>query len=116
MKPICNLNRTHGTLFGGLGINAATIPTYHFYTRMLFQPGLQALDRTVRQQVDDLTLVQVHQNGPVALPLAPCPVVYSNVSDWITACTSLETLTNRVTVSSLIGIANHSRIRLPCTP
>src|SRR6202044_701758 len=83
MKPIGYLDCVGGTLFGGFGINTAPITTNHFYTRMPLQPGLQALDRTVGQQVDDLTLVQVHQNGPVALAFAPGPVVYSQMSDGI---------------------------------
>src|SRR5579864_5627910 len=83
MKPICHLNRIRGTMFAGLGINAATIPSNHFYTRMLFQPSLQAFHRTVGKEVNDLTLVQVHKNRSIALPFAPGPVVYAEVSDWI---------------------------------
>jgi hypothetical protein len=83
MKPIGHLDCVSSTLSGGLGINAATIPTNHFYTRMFFQPGLQALDRAIGQQVDDLMLVQIHQNSPVALPLAPSPIIDAKVPDWI---------------------------------
>jgi hypothetical protein len=92
MKSIGHLDCGGGTLFGGRGINAATIPTNHFYAWMTLQPGLQALDRTIGQQVDDLTLIQIHQNGPVTLPLTPCPVVYSNVADWIAGRSAARSL------------------------
>jgi hypothetical protein len=83
MKPIGHLDCMGGTLFGGLGISAATIPGNHFYIRVLFQPGLQALDGTVGKQVNDLMLVQIDKNRSVALAFAPGPVVYSQMSDWI---------------------------------
>jgi hypothetical protein len=83
MKPICHLNRMRCALFGGRGINATTIPSNHFYARMLFQPSLQALHRPIGQEVDHLPLIQVHQNGPLALAFAPGPVIYSQMSDWI---------------------------------
>lgn len=83
MKPIGHLDGMGGSLFGGLGINSTTIPSDHFYARMLFQPNLQTSHRTVRKEVDDVMLIQVHQNRSIILPLAPGPVVYAKVSDWI---------------------------------
>ncbi len=83
MKPIGDLDCIGGTLLGGLGIHAATIATNHFYTRVPFQPGLQALHGTVREQANDLMLVQVDQNRSVALSFAPSPVIYAKVSDWV---------------------------------
>jgi hypothetical protein len=116
MKPICNLNRIRSTLFGGLGINAATVPSNYLYTWMLLQPPSHAFHRPVGQEVDNLTLIQVHQNGPVALAFAPGPVVDSQMSDWIAGRDALETFTARITVSSLIRIANRSKMRLPGSP
>src|ERR1700722_12063213 len=83
MKPIGDLNRIGGTYFRSLGIDAATIPSNHFYTRVPFQPSLQALDGTVRKQVNDLMFVQIDKNRSIALPFAPSPVIYADVSDWI---------------------------------
>jgi hypothetical protein len=48
---------------------------------MLFQPGVDGLDRTIWEQVNDPMLIQVHQYGPVALPFSPRPIVYTERSN-----------------------------------
>src|SRR5947207_3762066 len=76
---------------------------------MLFQPSLQAFYRTVGKEVNERMLVQVHQNGPIALPFAPNLVICADMTDWITGGSVPQALTIRITVSSLTGMANRSR-------
>jgi hypothetical protein len=76
MKPICQRHCIRSTLWDGLGINAATIPSKHFYARMLFQPSLQAFHRTVGK--DSLTvritvswLLRIANRSRMRLPGSP---------------------------------------------
>src|SRR5690349_8320072 len=48
-----------------------------FDTRMSAQPGRECRRLTIRQQVDNLVLLQINQDGAVAMATPPRPVVHS---------------------------------------
>ena len=45
---------------------------------MRAQPGRQALSRALGQQVEDLMILQIDQDGPIALPPPPRPLIHAN--------------------------------------
>src|SRR5512135_2972644 len=65
-----------GRRFGsGLGIVRPAVPADQFDAGMSREPGLDRFRVTVGQQINDPATLQVHDDGPVASPLAPGPVV-----------------------------------------
>ena len=64
-----------GTFGRRLGVGGRAVPADHLDPGMGLEPRRHGVRVAVGQQVDDVTAFQVHDDGAVALPLAPRPVV-----------------------------------------
>ena len=58
-----------------LGIKAAAIAANDLDPGMLVKPLSRSFRRAIRQHVDDLSLLQIHNDRPVAAALSPAPVI-----------------------------------------
>jgi hypothetical protein len=74
--PVGDLGGNRGTLVPAFGIKATSVPRNDFYSRVTSKPGSKARSRSNGKQIDDASLLQIHQHGPVLLALAPGPVVH----------------------------------------
>src|SRR5947209_7511490 len=75
MPSIGDLLRPGRSLGGRPGVGRRTVATDQLDPGMGFEPGLDGRGVAIGQEVDDLTRVEVDHDSPVALPLAPGPVV-----------------------------------------
>ena len=60
-----------------IGIQTGPIAGYDLYLRMRAKPLAKAGRRPHRQQIDNSSLLQIHQHRPVVLLLAPRPIIHS---------------------------------------
>ena len=58
-----------------LGVGRRTVPADEFNARMILEPLRDGVSITIRQEIDDVAPLQVHDDRAVALPFAPRPVV-----------------------------------------
>src|SRR5713101_9587325 len=80
MEAIGNLCCFRGTFACTLGVGAGTISTDDFYTWVSLQPFLQCSRFSIWQKINRLVALQIHQDGSVALALAPRPVIHPKCS------------------------------------
>src|SRR5437868_6030933 len=71
-----DLRSGRGALVPSFGIKAASVPSNDLDSTMLLKPVGKARGGSNRDQIDDASLLQIHQNGSVLLMLAPCPVIH----------------------------------------
>jgi hypothetical protein len=71
------LNGSRCSLAGSVGKGRIPIPGDDCYPRMLLEPVGQGFCLGVSQQVDGITLFQVHQNGAVSSAFFQGPVLYA---------------------------------------
>ena len=75
MPSICHLDSVRRALTDPVGIRASTITGDDLDARMTAQPPTDCRRFAVRQQIDDLVRLQVHQHRAVAATPPPSPVV-----------------------------------------
>src|SRR5436305_2259493 len=61
---------------GSFGIGSRPVAADDLHPRMRLEPGGESLGGTDRQQIDHAMRFQVHQNGAVAMPPFPGPVIH----------------------------------------
>jgi hypothetical protein len=61
-----------------VGVEVAPIATAHGNRRMLRQPGRDAGDRAVRQEVHEAMARQIDEDGAIAMAPPPGPLVHAN--------------------------------------
>ena len=77
MKPIHNLHGGRRAAPDAVSVEGTPIPTAERHRGMLGQPGGQALGRALGQQVEHLMVLQIHEDGPIALPTPPRPFIHT---------------------------------------
>ena len=80
MPAIGNLLGFRRTFRHRLGVGRRTVPADEFNARMFLEPLRDGIGITIGQEIDDVAPLQVHDDGAVALPFAPRPVVDADVS------------------------------------
>ena len=75
MPAIRDLYGVGSALTDPIRIGTGAITRDDFDAGMSAQPGRERRRFTVRQQVDDLVLLQIDQDGAVVMATPPCPVV-----------------------------------------
>src|SRR5208283_4893654 len=83
MEAVGDLTRLRRAFTAALGERSAAIAADDLDFRMPLEPGRSRTSRTIRQKVDHLTPLQVHDDGPISGAFAPGPVVdtrHSNAS------------------------------------
>ncbi len=75
MKPIHHLHRVGRSAVNAIGVKRTPIATDDADGRMLREPGGHALRRALGQQVKHPMILQIDQDGPVALPAPPGPLI-----------------------------------------
>jgi hypothetical protein len=78
MKPIHDLDGLRGTTAHAVRIESAPISPDYRHRGMLGEPTGDEVRRALGQEVNDVVILQVHQDGPVALPAPPRPLVHAN--------------------------------------
>jgi hypothetical protein len=76
MKSIGDLDGIRRTLTGTLGISTCAIPADDANGRVILQPFGERLRLTIRQKVNGLAPLQIHQYCPVAMAAPPRPIVH----------------------------------------
>jgi hypothetical protein len=61
-----------------LGVRGCTVPADKFNTRVLLEPVLHTLSIAVRQEIDNLSPLQVDYDGAVPSPFAPRPIIQTD--------------------------------------
>ena len=94
MEAVGDLTRLRRAFTAALGERSAAIAANDLDFRMPLEPGRSRTSRTIRQKVDHLTPLQVHDDGPISGAFAPGPVVethYANArSSAVRLCPPLE--------------------------
>ena len=75
VPPIGDLQRLRRAFGDCLAIAAAAIPAHDFDAGTLGKPGGDRASLPVRQEIDDLARLEITQDRPVTLALAPSEVV-----------------------------------------
>src|SRR5262249_57387489 len=78
MKAIDHLHSLGGPTAHTLGVEGTPVPTNHGDRGMLREPGGQALHRALGQEVQDLMILQIDEDGPIAVPAPPGPLIDPN--------------------------------------
>jgi hypothetical protein len=78
MPPIRDLDRLWSTLGHSIHVVDPSISTNHFDLWVVSQPGTHRLHASIRQQIQHLLPLQIHDDGAVALTTAPAPIVDPN--------------------------------------
>src|SRR4051812_2953704 len=81
MEAVSDLPRLRCSLTRALQLQAAAVAANDLDLAMLLEPARRRIRRAVREQVDDLPLLQVHDDRSVGPSLAPAPVVNSRHAD-----------------------------------
>ena len=115
MKPIDHLHGLGCPTANALGVEGTPVPTDYGDRRMLREPGGHALRRALGQEVQDLIILQIGQDGPVALPAPPRPLVHpmtlwGGVAGVGAACTSPQ---QGVWTDALVPAGREPRACLP---
>ena len=75
VPAVGDLHGLGGTLRRRLGVGRRTVPADDLDPGMLLEPRRDSVPLAVGEQVDDVTALQVHDDGAVTLSLAPRPVI-----------------------------------------
>jgi hypothetical protein len=75
MKPIYDLDSVGRAPANAIRIEGAPIAANDGHRGMLGQPVRNEVRGALRQEIKDVVILQVHQNGPVALPASPGPLI-----------------------------------------
>ena len=75
VPAVHDLGRARRAEAGAAGILGGPVPRDHADRVVLAEPCRQGLRRAIRQQVDDMVLLQVDQDGAVGLPFPARPIV-----------------------------------------
>src|SRR6266516_4220183 len=78
MKAIDNLFGLGSPMGGCFAEDLAPITRDHLDFGMLFEPGGTRLHRTLREEISYPPMFEVHQNGAIACPLLPGPLINSS--------------------------------------
>jgi hypothetical protein len=81
MESVRDLLSTGRPLTGSVGVHTATVPTDDLDVWVCLEPFGQTRGGSVRKQVDDPVPLEVHQDRPVALTPAECPIVNADDTD-----------------------------------
>jgi len=77
--PVINDLSGFGRGFCGcLSVRRRTVPADDFDTRMIVEPLLYGFGIAVRQEINDIAPLQIHDNRSVPLPSDPGPVIDPN--------------------------------------
>lgn len=77
MPSVGHLNSIRCALANAIGISTSTITGDDLNAGTIAQPCGECRRFAVRQEIDDLIRLQVHQYRAVAVPASPCPIVHS---------------------------------------
>src|SRR5690348_18418894 len=77
MPAISDLNRLWSATRGSIGKGRATIAADDLDSGMHLEPVSERLSGSVLKQINWNLTLQIHQNGAIALSLAPSPLVYA---------------------------------------
>ena len=75
MEAVGDLPRLRRAFMRALGERTAAIAADHLDVRMPLEPVRCRARRTIRQKIDHLSPLQVHDDGPISGALAPCPII-----------------------------------------
>jgi hypothetical protein len=75
MPSIGHLNSVRSGPACCFGVGAGTVAADYLYTWMSVQPSDDGICFPVRQKINHFTCFQITQNGSIAIPLAPRPIV-----------------------------------------
>lgn len=75
MPAVSHLDRLRGTLPGGLSVGRSAITTDDLDAGMRLEPLHQRLRVPSRQHLDDAVLLEIDQDGAVAMAFAKRPIV-----------------------------------------
>lgn len=77
VPTISDLNNARRALANAVGINAGSITRDNLDTRVIAQPSGHRRGVAVRQEINHLIRLQVHEHRAVTMAAPPCPVVDS---------------------------------------
>jgi hypothetical protein len=75
MKAIHDLDGLRCPTANALGVESTPVPTDHGDGGILREPGSDALRRALGQQVQHPMILKIDQDGPVAVPASPRPLI-----------------------------------------
>ena len=78
MKPIHDLHGLRSAAPDAVGVEGTAIPTDDRHRGMLGQPGRQTVRRALGQEVEHLMVLQIDEDGAIALPPPPRPLIDAN--------------------------------------
>src|SRR6266536_1418735 len=78
MPAVAHLPRLWSALTNSRSIFRGTVTADHLNRGMLLQPGFDAVGRTVREQINGPTLLQVTDQRPVPQTAFVCPIIQTN--------------------------------------
>jgi hypothetical protein len=82
VPAIGDLGSLGRTLPGAVGVDAGAVTGDHLDAWVTLKPAGQGRGRAVWQEVDDTVLLQVAEDGAVALPAPPCPIIHAQHAGW----------------------------------
>jgi len=75
MPPVRDLDSIWRSLPDAVGVNAGAVARDDLHPGVPLQPRRQALGPAVGQQVEDPVLLQVNEDGPIAVTAPPSPII-----------------------------------------
>lgn len=81
MPPVRDLDRFGSTTGGPLGVGAGAVAGDDGDAGVRHESCRQGVSAAVGQQVDDPPTLQIAQDGAVAMPLTPSPIVHAQHGD-----------------------------------
>ena len=83
MESIGDLHSLRSTTIGTISVSSTTIAIDGLNSRMLLQPYVQVVCRSVGQEIGDPVPLQVNEYRAVSLSFSPCPIVDTQVPDRV---------------------------------
>ena len=80
MEAVGDLTRFRRAFICALGERTAAIAADDLDVGVLFEPARCRACRTIPHEVDHLSPLQVHDDGPISGALAPCPIIKAHNS------------------------------------
>ena len=94
VEPVSDLNSLRSTIPGTLGEETVPVAADDLHLRVLPQPPGRAGGGAIGQHIHNRPSLQIHHDGPVALALAPGPIIdpdHTERSVALPRCSSLQT-------------------------
>jgi hypothetical protein len=115
MKAVRNLFGLRGPAPGGIGVDLRSITAHHLDLRLRAQPRGARFRAPISQQVHRPARFKINQDGAVALPAPPGPII--NAEQRGGGCGGTPSCRSvRSTVSPLAAMPSRAAARAPPSP